>query len=489
MERNNLNNKTDNLLTKNRNGFHWLVIPILLFSDLAGLYTSFYLASYLRKLLIPWIGGVVYWPVYLPVVYLGMLLTVVLFAFNDLYPGYGLTSIIEIKKVSKSLTLVYGFLGVSVYFLKTNTDFPRSIFLIAWVLSIGMVTILRIIIRNIASLSEWYGTPVYVILQNDRDISTLESLKRCRRMGWKPRAVFLLEESRDTDHLLGVPVFDSLAPLLDRKHPQSVNRVIVQTSIYETDDARIQKIIRELTTHFESVVLVSPSYELGSVWVEPRDLEGRLGLELNYHLIIPGASFVKRVTDIVGSILSLLLTFPLWIIIAILIKLDSQGSVFYKHQRIGNGGEKIEMLKFRTMHKNADQELEDYINNHPEAKKEWEEKHKLRDDPRLTGVGKWLRKFSLDELPQFWNVLRGDMSLIGPRPVTAKEVEDYGEYASIILRVKPGITGWWQVMGRNQTSWEERMRLEVYYVSNWSLWMDAYIILKTVWVIISGQGR
>ncbi len=129
------------------------------------------------------------------------------------------------------------------------------------------------------------------------------------------------------------------------------------------------------------------------------------------------------------------------------------------------------------------------MEQNPLARKEWEDKQKLTDDPRLTRTGNWIRKFSVDELPQLLNVFRGEMSLIGPRPVTDAEIEKYGDYGSLILRVKPGITGWWQVMGRNQTTWDRRTKLEVYYVSNWSLWMDAYITVKTIWVIFSGQGR
>lgn len=465
------------------------VILILLTSDLVGIYGSFYLASYFRELLIPWIGGIVHWPVYIPVVYLGMLLTVVLFAFTGLYPGYGLTSIIEIKQLSKALTLVYGFLGITVYFLKTNTDFPRSIFLFAWVFSLIIIPLLRIIIRNRASLYAWYGTPVFVILNDVEEVTLLESLKRCRRMGWKPILVYLYSQKQKIESILDVPVVSSVDQLINKAEHLSVKRVIVRTPLINLRQDDHHQLIRTLSTAFKSVVLVSPSYELGSIWIEPRDLEGRLGLELHYHLLVPETVLVKRILDLIGASLLLLVTSPLWLLISVLIKLDSQGDIIYRHHRVGKGGKEIEMLKFRTMVNNADQKLDEYLSNNPEARKEWEEKRKLSDDPRLTKVGRWLRKFSLDELPQFWNVIRGEMSLIGPRPVTVEEIKEYGEYASLILRVKPGITGWWQVMGRNQICWDKRTRLEVYYVSNWSLLMDAYIALKTVWVMISGQGR
>jgi lipopolysaccharide/colanic/teichoic acid biosynthesis glycosyltransferase len=156
--------------------------------------------------------------------------------------------------------------------------------------------------------------------------------------------------------------------------------------------------------------------------------------------------------------------------------------------RIGKNGKPFEVFKFRTMVKDADNLLIDYLDNNSHAKAEWESRQKLRKDPRITRVGKWLRIFSLDELPQLLNVLRGEMSIVGPRAVTEEELEHYGEYVDLILRVKPGITGWWQVMGRNRTTWEQRTRLEVYYVSNWSLWLDLYILYKTIWVVLSATG-
>ncbi|MDH5607793.1 MAG: sugar transferase, partial [Anaerolineae bacterium] len=172
----------------------------------------------------------------------------------------------------------------------------------------------------------------------------------------------------------------------------------------------------------------------------------------------------------------------------LVIRLDSPGPVFFSHGRVGKGGDDFGVIKFRTMYMDAEERLEKMLQEDASLRDYFEEHRKLDNDPRITRFGKWIRKFSLDEIPQFWNVLRGEMSLIGPRAVTREEVEAYGDKASVILRVRPGISGWWQVMGRHRTSWEQRVRLEVYYVSNWSLWMDVYIALKTVWVIITGQG-
>ena len=146
------------------------------------------------------------------------------------------------------------------------------------------------------------------------------------------------------------------------------------------------------------------------------------------------------------------------------------------------------MWKFRTMVMNAEQVLENYLNKYPELRAEWEAGQKLKDDPRLTRVGKFLRKSSLDELPQLWNVLNGDMSLIGPRPIVEEERKRYEGRYQHYEQVRPGITGMWQVSGRNDTTYEERIQLDEYYVRSWSLWLDVYILIRTVWVVISCKG-
>jgi len=140
------------------------------------------------------------------------------------------------------------------------------------------------------------------------------------------------------------------------------------------------------------------------------------------------------------------------------------------------------------MYEKAEEKLQELLAHDPQANAEYEKYHKLVKDPRVTRVGKFLRRYSLDELPQFLNVLKGDMNLIGPRSYLPRELPTMGETAGIILKVKPGITGWWQVMGRNATSFNERLQLDEYYISNWSIWLDIYIIIKSVWVVISGKG-
>jgi undecaprenyl-phosphate galactose phosphotransferase len=200
----------------------------------------------------------------------------------------------------------------------------------------------------------------------------------------------------------------------------------------------------------------------------------------------PLASATKRVVDIAGALLLAILFSPLMIAASIL--LARGGSVVYRHKRIGAGGRVFECLKFRTMVPDAERVLHDLLANDPGLMAEWLHSHKLRHDPRVTPVGRFLRKTSLDELPQLWNVLRGEMSLVGPRPIVREELLRYGRNAAFYLSVRPGITGLWQTTGRNDTDYRRRVVMDVYYVRNQTIWLDACILLRTIAVVLAGNG-
>jgi lipopolysaccharide/colanic/teichoic acid biosynthesis glycosyltransferase len=194
---------------------------------------------------------------------------------------------------------------------------------------------------------------------------------------------------------------------------------------------------------------------------------------------------VKRALDIALSTIGMVVLFPVFLIIGICIKIDSKGPVFFMHDRIGKDGKKIKIYKFRTMYKNA----EDMKNNFtPKQIEEFNENYKLKNDPRVTRVGKILRRTSLDELPQILNIFKGELSLIGPRPVVEGEIEKYGPNKSKFLSVKPGLTGYWQANGRSSTTYEERMNMELYYIDNRSLWLDVKVFFKTFISVIKKEG-
>lgn len=197
----------------------------------------------------------------------------------------------------------------------------------------------------------------------------------------------------------------------------------------------------------------------------------------------------KRAFDIFFSLNILFFLSPLFVIISFLILLTSRGSIFFSQERVSMNGKIFKCFKFRTMYKNADQSLKELLENSPEMKKEWYSLWKLKNDPRVTFVGKFLRRTSLDELPQFLNVLKGDLSVVGPRPVTLTEITLYfGQRASKILSIRPGITGLWQVSGRNNVSFETRLEMEENYIDNHGFFFDLFLICKTIPVILFGKG-
>ncbi len=194
---------------------------------------------------------------------------------------------------------------------------------------------------------------------------------------------------------------------------------------------------------------------------------------------------IKRILNLLCSFVGVIVLSPFFLIISIFIKGTSKGPVFFVHERVGLNGKKFKLIKFRTMVNNAEEMIASFS---PEQKKEWEENYKLKDDPRITKIGKFLRRTSLDELPQLINILKGDMSIVGPRPVVDEELNWYGDKKDKLLSVKPGLTGWWAVNGRSNVSYPERCDLELYYVDHISFALDVKIILKTLGAIIKKDG-
>ncbi len=195
--------------------------------------------------------------------------------------------------------------------------------------------------------------------------------------------------------------------------------------------------------------------------------------------------YIKRFMDVILATIALVVLSPIFLIIAIAIKIESKGPVFFKHTRIGKNGKIIKLYKFRSMVINAEELIKSFT---PEQMKEYKENYKLTNDPRITKIGKFLRKTSLDELPQLLNIIKGDLSIIGPRPVVTDELEKYGANTEKFLSVTPGLTGYWAANGRSCTTYEQRMQMELYYIDNLSLKMDVKVFFKTIEAVIKREG-
>ena len=194
---------------------------------------------------------------------------------------------------------------------------------------------------------------------------------------------------------------------------------------------------------------------------------------------------IKRLIDIIGSLIGIILLSPIYIIIAILIKFDSPGKIVFGHTRKGKGGKDIKVYKFRTMYSNANEIFESFTS---EQKEEYYKNFKLDNDPRVTKLGGFLRQTSLDELPQLFNILKGDMTIIGPRPIVEKEISKYGNKAEKLFSVLPGLAGYWQANGRSDTTYEERVEMDMYYIDNMSFYLDVKILFQTAISVLKGEG-
>lgn len=280
----------------------------------------------------------------------------------------------------------------------------------------------------------------------------------------------------------GVPVFGASTDLREIVESRDIETVIIVAT--EFDHSEIARMIESLRGTAASIHLSSGLFEVLTSRVFVREIAGVPFVTLKGVAFTPFRRFVKRAFDLAGSIAIIVAGLPLWIGVALAIKATSKGPVFYRQERIGQGGVPFGMYKFRSMVVDADKRLAQLV----AANEADGPLFKMKNDPRVTAVGRWIRKWSIDEFPQLLNVVRGEMSLVGPRPPLPNEVEEYTKYHWRRLEVLPGMTGLWQVSGRSQLSFEEMVRLDLFYVENWSVAFDLNILARTLPAVLTGKG-
>jgi len=457
----------------------WLTTLLLVLSDIAALLLAGYLAIAIKLATDP---------AFEPANFFHPLATLTLFLFvyavSGLYPATGLAPAEELRRIVLATTVVYLVLGASTFLVKEAERYSRAAFLMAWFFSVVLVPLFRAVVRELFARKSWWGFPVLILGGGKTGSLVAQALKREPGLGLKPLAI--LDDAPQAPQVDGVPVIQGI-----ENAPRLAKELRVRHAILAMPGVRgpqLLAIVEKYGQVFPHLILVPDLFGLSSMWVSTRYLGRILGLELNQRLLKPSLRFLKRSLDLALATSFGVLILPLGVAIALLIKLDSPGPVFYIQERIGKDGKTIRIVKFRTMHTDADQRLTELLETDPALKEEYERYHKLRNDPRVTRVGRVLRKLSLDELPQLWNVVKGEMSLVGPRAYLPRELPKLKGAERIILKVPPGITGLWQVSGRNQLSFEERVELDVYYVRNWSIWLDVYLLARTFWVVLAGKG-
>lgn len=404
------------------------------------------------------------------------------FAFTGLYRQRFMHPALEMQRVAVVTGTVGATAALTVYFV---TEDPGLILLVSVGALIGILVIplSRVMTRILCSQMSWWGFPAVIVTRGTSGNGILNTLQRWPEIGLRPVALLTDAETEQPD---GIAVHGhyELGPYLARTFDIPYAVVAVPTL---THSERANLLLR-YTKFFDHVLVLPDDAGAPALWTTGQSGEGLFGYSVRHAALQPGARFVKRAIDIVGAGLATLVLLPVLAAIAIAIRRDSPGPAFYSQERMGKEGRIFSVRKFRTMYEDADQKLAEILEADPERRREYEQYHKLGDDPRVTSVGRVLRRYSLDELPQLFNVLRGDMSLVGPRAYMPCELPKMRSLARAILQCPPGVTGLWQVSGRNHLSFAERVNLDVHYMQNWSLWLDLYLLVRTIPTVLTGEG-
>ena len=408
-------------------------------------------------------------------------LLLLLYWLFDLYPGVSINPVAEIRGVS--LSNACAFLLACMVFLINEVPFVLFVLWFFTCIATSAVSLLmRAAIRKLGSQFNWWGYPVALCGAGTAAVSILHRLISTPHLGLRPVAV--IADRAAAREMESFPIFKS--EYLDQIASAGVKHVVVAAP--ELTQSEFTELIQRGGDVFPHLILIPDTNFIWKTGAYARDLTGILGIQVRNNLLNNGSWIVKRSLDLFGSILLAIILSPLLIIISILIVLESGFPIFYFQKRLGRGGRSFHMWKFRTMSQNSTSVLDSFLAADPELRLEWTKYQKLRNDPRVTRFGRVLRRTSLDELPQLWNVIKGEMSLVGPRPYLAAQLVHHKAAYAAYVKTTPGLTGLWQVSGRNRTTLAKRMEYDAFYVRNWSVWMDIYLLAKTIGAVLSGDG-
>jgi len=420
--------------------------------------------------------------VWLPPVAMAMLLVN---AANGLYPGIRLGTVDEMRRLWLSITIV-ALITASGMRHHPEIFWKKIIFLVvAYVLCIIIAPFARSRVRRLLAKTSWWGFPTLVCGDDALVFRVSSWLTDNRRLGLRPVGIVTSPEMTEFegDTQLRTEKWQDAHTLAESQNAYWA--VLVESS----DDKRhVTSVVDENLGSMPHVFVVSELTGIPDHWNHHQMDEGLPGFQIDQHLLLPIPRLIKRGMDLFLATVAGLLLAPLFLFLAVAIKLTSPGPIFFGHERVGMGNTRFRAWKFRTMVQGAEGMIEEYLCNHPELRDEWERDHKLKNDPRVTKLGKFMRKWSIDELPQIWNVLCGEMSTVGPRPIVPNEIATYGNHFESFCTVLPGMTGLWQVCGRNNTTFDVRIQLGMYYIHHWSPWLDLYLIAKTIRTVLFAKG-
>ncbi|MDH3345753.1 MAG: exopolysaccharide biosynthesis polyprenyl glycosylphosphotransferase [Kiritimatiellaceae bacterium] len=395
-------------------------------------------------------------------------------------PGWGMGIVEELRRIQLLLLLLFSS-ALIVVFLQRETGISRITFLVAYAVATVLIPLGRVLSRSFLTKLGLWGVPVVIYGDRDSVPMMTSALHLDHSLGYIPTAI-LSDDFKEGDFVHGLRVLGGI-------HYEGCRLPVAVVALPEMARRSLIQLLEGPMSAYKTVLLVPDLRNAPSLWVKPCDLQGILALELQRNLHDPLASFLK--TFIERAVI--LFTLPLWGTLCLflmgLVWIQDRHSPVYAQERVGKKNKNFKAYKLRTMVFNSEEVLQQKLAESPELKAEWEQHYKLKSDPRITWIGSFLRKTSLDEIPQFWCVLMGTMALVGPRPLPAyhhAELKDRTQ--RLRVKVRPGITGLWQVSGRSDSGTEGMNRWDTYYVTNWSIWLDLVIIARTVRVVLFGSG-
>lgn len=422
-----------------------------------------------------------------PDVYLQLLPLVPIFllayANLGLYPGFGLGAVETIRRLTLATSSIFVAFTAMTFALKLPPLYSRVTFVLAWCAAVTLLPLLRFLLLSGVRGRSWWGEPCVVVGSGDLARRTVSALARALSLGYRPVArVRLFADEVDSEES-EVPIFDGLEVLPE------LAAAGVQVALVAEEESPTE-LVADLRHRFRHLLWVRDHRDLPVEGLEVSNLGGVLAVKFVNQLLRRRNRLLKRSTDLLLAAVGSLAAVPLIALGALLIRLRSRGPVFYRQTREGLDGRLFEVLKLRTMYADAEERLERHLERSSEARAEWASRLKLCDDPRVVaGFGRFVRRFSIDELPQLANVLRGEMSLVGPRPFPEYHLRMFSpRFRELRRRVRPGLTGLWQVMVRSDGGIEEQEAYDAYYIRNWSLWLDLYVLAKTVTAVLRGRG-
>lgn len=471
----------DNKISDNK--FYTVLIPVILFlSDYAAVVLSGHIAVNIRNYFVTYN--------YLKMTPFMMYFVVPFFYLCGMFLKQTYMNRIQFWKVLERCfaAVFYGTAAIIVvlYFVKEAGNTSRFFILLNGVFVFILVIFFRYIIKRFLCHFDIFKIPILIIGGGKTAEVLVKGIKD--NYGEMYKIIGILEDYEKSGKLKQYPVLGGFRDAERIIKERDINNVVIAAPGLAQNDIislvnRVQPLVHNL-----SIVPNLIAIPMSGIKAERFFNEKIMLLRLKNNLASPLNRWIKYSFDFICTLIGTVIISPLLLLIATWIYFDSPGPVIFKHIRIGKNGKAFGCYKFRTMCMNADKKLAELLANDTAAKVEWERDFKLKDDPRVTKVGKFLRKTSLDELPQIFNVLKGEMSLVGPRPVVEEELEKYGEYLDDYLMVRPGITGMWQVNGRSDTTYEERVHMDSWYVRNWSIWIDIMLLWRTVKSVIKCEG-